>query len=80
MTLKIISPEYNNQPGTINREHRNPTLVSYTIALQRETEHGLTIKNVVTPRQSKILCVVLYEANNVFPKIREKNDKKDLHQ
>ena len=51
MTLKIIAPEYNNQPGTISREHRNPTLVSYAAALQRERENGPTIKNVATPRQ-----------------------------
>ena len=25
VTLKIIAPEYNNQPGTITREYRNPT-------------------------------------------------------
>ena len=37
MTLKIIAPDYNNQPGTIIKEHKNPTLVSYTAALQRET-------------------------------------------
>ena len=71
MTLKIIAPEYNNQPGTISREHRNPTLVSYAAMLQKETENGPTIKNVATPRQSKRPCVVLYGANNVFPPIRD---------
>ena len=71
MTLKIITPEYNNQPGTISREHRNPTLVSYAAALQRETENGPTIKNVATPRQSKRPCVVLYGATNVFPPKRD---------
>ena len=50
MTLKIITPEYKNRPGTISKEHRNPTLVSYAAALQRETENGPTIKNVATPR------------------------------
>ena len=29
------------------------------------------IQNVITPRQSKRPCVVLYNANNEFPKIRE---------
>ena len=67
MNLKIIVPGYNNQPGTISKEHRNPTLVSYAAALQRETENGPTIKNVATPRQSKRSCVVLYGATNVFP-------------
>ena len=67
MNLKIIVPEYNNQQGTISKEHRNPTLVSYAAALQRETENGPTIKNVTTPRQSKRPCVVLYVATNVFP-------------
>ena len=43
-TLKIIAPEYNNQPGTISKEHRNPTLVSYAAAFQREIENGPTIK------------------------------------
>ena len=65
MTVKIIAPEYNNQPGKISKEHRNPTLVSYATALQRETENGPTIKNVTTPRQSKLSCVVLYRANKI---------------
>ena len=51
VTLKIIAPEYNNQPGTITREYRNPTLVSYAETVQKE--------------------VVLYNANNEFPNIRE---------
>ena len=71
MTLKIIALEYNNQLGIISKEHRNPTLVSYAAALQRETESGPTIKNVVTPRQSKRPCDVLYGATNVFPPKRE---------
>ena len=50
MTLKIISSEYNNQPGTIMKEHRNPTVVSYAVALQKETENGPTIQNVESPR------------------------------
>ena len=69
--LKIIAPEYNNQPGTITREYRNLTLVSYAETLQRETKHGYIITNMETPRKSKRLCVVLYNANNEFPKIRE---------
>ena len=70
-TIMIFAPEYNNQPGTISKEHRNPTLVSYSVALQRETENGPTIKNMATARQSKRPCVVLYGANNVFPLIGE---------
>ena len=70
-TLKIIALEYNNQHGRIKREHRNPTLVAYAEALQRKTEYGSTTKNMATSRQSKRPCVVLYGANNTFPKIRE---------
>ena len=50
MTLKIISPVYNNQPGMITREHLNPTLVSYATVLHRKTAHGPILQNVVTPR------------------------------
>ena len=71
MTLKIISPVYNNQPGTITREHLNPTLVSYAIVLHRKTAHGPTLQNVVTPRHFKRSCVILYIAHNVFSEIRE---------
>ena len=67
MIQKIIASEYNNQPSTNMKEHKNPTLVSYAATLQRET----TFQNVVTPRQSKPPCAVLYGANNVFPTNRE---------
>ena len=50
----------NNQPSTIIREHRNPIVVSYTTALQRETEHGSTTQNVATTRQTKRQGVVIY--------------------
>ena len=39
--------------------------------LQRKIEHVPTIENVATPRQSKIICVLLYNANNEVPKIGE---------
>lgn len=71
MTLKIITSEYNNQPGIIKREHMNPTLVSYGVTLQSETGQGPTIQKVETPRQLEIQCVVLYGSNNAFPNIRE---------
>ena len=64
--LNIFSPVYNNQPGAITRDHRNQTLVSYEVALQRKTEHGPKFQNVTTIRQSKRPFVVLYNAHNVF--------------
>ena len=65
-------PAYKNQPGTITKEYRNAMLVSYVAALQRLKKHGPILQNVVTPRQSKRPYVVLYNAHNAFPKIREK--------
>ena len=40
MTLHIISPTYNDIPGTIAREYRDLKLISYAVALQGEIEHG----------------------------------------
>lgn len=52
-----MHPTY-TQPGTITKEHRNPTLVTYAAALQVAAENGTEIKNVVNPCQSKgiLLC------------------------
>lgn len=53
MTLKIISPAYTDQHGTITREHRNPMLIFID-----------PNQNVAIPRQTKRLCVVLYKSNH----------------
>ena len=78
ITLKIIAPEYNNQPGTIMKEHRNPTLVSYAAALQRETENAPTIKHVATLRQSKRLCGTIWSEQRV-PDNSGKKDRTEHH-
>ena len=39
--------------------------------LQKKIEHVPTIENVATPRQSNIIYVLLYNANNEIPKIGE---------
>ena len=79
MTLKIIVLEYNKQPYTIMKEHRNSTLVSYAAALQREIEYGAILQNVEITWQSKRQCVVLYGANNVIPIIGKTKDRIDHH-
>ena len=43
-TLHIIFPKHNNQHGTLKREHRNPTIVYYDTALQKESKYESEIK------------------------------------
>jgi len=75
-------PTY-TQPGTITKEHRNPTLVTYAVALQGDTENGPKITNIATPRQSKKNFIVLFntldtESYSSLPqKKKNNNDKQD---
>ena len=73
VTLHIRYPIY-TQPGTVPKEHRNSTLVSYSSALQTIAEHSQEIQNVATPHQSKRNCIVFYNAldNESFPKLPQK--------
>ena len=69
------------QSGTIAKEHRNPTLVTYAAALQAAAENGPEITNVATPRQSKRNCIVLFDALDTesYPRLPQKkqNNNKD---
>ena len=71
--LQIMHPTY-TQPGTITKEHRNPTLVTYAAALQVATENRTEIKNVVNPCQSKRNFIVLFNAIDIesYPKLPQK--------
>ena len=74
VTLHImINPIY-NQPITTAKEHRNPTLVHYAVAVQAAAENEPEITNVATPRQSKRNCIVLFDALNTesYPTLLQK--------
>ena len=73
VTLQIMYPTY-TQPGTIAKEHHNPTLVTYAAALQAAAENGPEITNVATPRQSKRNCIVLFDVLDIesYPRLPQK--------
>ena len=50
------------QPGTILKEHRNPTLVSYVMVSQVATEYGPKIENVATLPQSERNYIIFYNS------------------
>ena len=62
------------QPGTIAKEHRNPTLITYAAALQAAAENGPEITNVETPHQSKRNCIVLFSTLDTesYPRLPQK--------
>ena len=55
-------PKYNNQLGTITKEHRNPAIVYYDVALKYELENEQIIHQVDVPRQANHLRVGLYDS------------------
>ena len=68
-----MSPDLNYQPGTMYKEQRNQALLSYAAVLQKETETGPKMGNVIIPRINKLSCVVLYYSpkKSEFPPLKE---------
>ena len=72
-TLQIMYPTH-TQPGTIPKEHRNPTLVSCVAVLQKDVDNGPEITNVVTLHQNERHYIVCFNAldNKSYPKLPQK--------
>ena len=75
VTLQIMSLTY-AQPGTISKEHYNPTFVTYAAALQVASENGPKTTNVATPRQIKRNLIIIFNVLDTesYPKLPQKEE------
>ena len=72
MPLIIYITQDNNQPGTKNRKHHNPTLSSYAVILQKVGESNVKITNIELQTKLKSNVIVLYDTKgtNDFPSFK----------
>ena len=75
-----MDPIY-TQPGTILKEDRNPTLVSYAMDSKVATKYGPKIENVATLPQSERNYIIFYNSlnNKSYPKLPLKEKTPTTH-